>query len=189
MPLRSDVFMREFNDLKDCCDTVTRYHRAGPLSTHTGKMPQPCGGPGGLMSVVCTAPRPCLTSGAFEQDETGAFALLLQQSVRRSSCCAFVRCRRTALRDIPTRLPISPSARSRVQCKIKTLFGLCGKAEKTSVKVALFKENATNNTSLKKFFVIFDLETHTDCLGAGRPLVVNIHRIKIAHIFPSLWIL
>ena len=57
MPLRSDVFMHKFNDLKDYRDIVTKYHRPGPLSTHTGKMLQPCVGPGGLMSVVCAAPR------------------------------------------------------------------------------------------------------------------------------------
>lgn len=76
-----------------------------------------------------------------------------------------------------------------MQCKIKIFCELCVKAEKPSVKAALFKGDAVSNTCPETFSAIFDLKIYTGCLGAERQLVVHIHRIKVAHILPSLWIL
>ena len=61
------------------------------------------------------------------------FGFLLSSSNRfRNSFRALVRCRWTALRDIPTRLPISPSASSNTQYRIKIPCSCSGRLAKAA---------------------------------------------------------
>ena len=58
-------------------------------------------------------------------------------NLTRSSFRVLVLWRWTALRDIPMRLPISPSAISRTQCRIKMLCSCSGKLAKASATSSL----------------------------------------------------